>query len=282
MKEEGKNMKKLFVSLLAIAVLAGCGAKGEGSKDAKDDKIIRIGASVTPHAEILKHIKPVLEKKGYTVEIKEFTDYIKPNQSLVDGELDANYFQTKPYMDDWAKKANASDKLTSVFAVHFEPIGIYSTKHKSLNEIADKQKISIPNDASNGGRALKLLADNGIITLKEGKGVDATKSDIVKYNKKVEIIEMQAETGAISIDDVDFAVVNGNNALNAKISDKVITTEAKDSEAANTFANIIAVQTAHKDDEKIKALIDALNTEDVKKFIEEKYNGIVIPLVPTK
>lgn len=275
-------MKKLFVSLLAVALLAGCGAKGTDSNEKKDDKVIRIGASVTPHAEIIKEIKPKLEEKGYTVEIKEFTDYVKPNQSLVDGELDANFFQHKPYLEDWAKKAKVSDKLTSVFAVHFEPIGIYSTKHKSLDEIADKQKISVPNDPTNGGRALKLLADNGIITLKDGKGVDATKSDIAKYNKKVEIIEMQAETVATSIEDVDFAVVNGNNALNAKISDKVITTEAKDSEAAKTYANIIAVQTAHKDDEKIKALVEALNSEDVKKFIDEKYKGIVVPLVPTK
>ncbi len=219
-------------------------------------------------------------KKGYKVEIEEFTDYVKPNQALVDDELDANFFQHKPYLVDWAKKANVSDKLTSVFAVHFEPLGIYSNNHTSLKEVADGQKISVPNDPTNGGRALKLLADNGIITLKEGKGVDATKQDIKAYNKKVEIIEMQAETCATSLPDVDFAVVNGNNALNAKISDKVLVTESKDSEAAQTYANIIAVQTAHKDDEKIKDLIAVLNTEDVKKFIEEKYNGIVVPLVP--
>ena len=270
-------MKKLFASIVAIALLAGCGASGGG-----DDKVIRVGASVTPHAEIIKHITPVLEKEGYTVELTEFTDYHKPNQALVDDELDANFFQHKPYMDDWAKSAKVTDKITSVFAVHFEPIGIYSSKHKSLDEVADGQKISIPNDRTNGGRALKLLADNGIITLKAGKGVDATKLDIEKYSKDVEIIEMAAETCATSIEDVDYAVVNGNNALNAKISDKVIVTEAKDSEAANQNANIIAVQTAHKDDEKIKALINALNTEDVKNFINEKYEGIVVPLVPAK
>lgn len=270
-------MKKLFASILAIALLAGCGASSEG-----DDKVIRIGASVTPHAEIIKEIIPALEKDGYKVELTEFTDYVKPNQALVDGELDANFFQHKPYLDDWAKKAKVSDKVTSVFAVHFEPIGLYSTKYNSLDSLADGQKIAVPNDPTNGGRALKLLADNGVITLKEGKGVDATKADIAKYNKKVDIIEMAAETCATSIDDVDFAVVNGNNALNAKISDKVIVTESKDSEAAKTYANIIAVQTAHKDDEKIKALINALNSKDVKKFIDEKYNGIVVPLVPAE
>ena len=188
------KLKTLAVGLCTIALLAGCGAKGDDAKSEKEDKTIRIGASVTPHAEILKHVKPALEKKGYKVEIEEFTDYVKPNQALVDDELDANFFQHKPYLVDWAKKANVSDKLTSVFAVHFEPLGIYSNNHTSLKEVADGQKISVPNDPTNGGRALKLLADNGIITLKEGKGVDATKQDIKAYNKKVEIIEMQAET----------------------------------------------------------------------------------------
>ena len=253
---------------------AGCGGKGDDAKSEKEDKTIRIGASVTPHAK-LKHGRVLVLATRLNRRI--YTD--KPNQALVDDELDA-LFQHKPYLVDWAKKANVSDKLTSVFAVHFEPLGIYSNNHTSLKEVADGQKISVPNDPTNGGRALKLLADNGIITLKEGKGVDATKQDIKAYNKKVEIIEMQAETCATSLPDVDFAVVNGNNALNAKISDKVLVTESKDSEAAQTYANIIAVQTAHKDDEKIKDLIAVLNTEDVKKFIEEKYNGIVVPLVP--
>ncbi|MGX8852037.1 MetQ/NlpA family ABC transporter substrate-binding protein [Amedibacillus sp. YH-ame10] len=269
-------MKKILVSLFAVALLAGCGSTKN------DDKVIRIGASTTPHAEIIKHVQPVLEKAGYEVVIKEFTDYVKPNQALVEGDLDANFFQHKPYMEDWAKKAKETDNIESIFAVHFEPIGIYSVKHTSLNDITDGTKISIPNDPTNGGRALKLLADNGIITLKKGKGVDATKADIETYHKKVEIIELQAEVCASNIQDVDYAVVNGNNALNAKISDKVITTEAKDSDAAKTYANIIAVQPSHKDDAKIKALIDALNTKDVKDFMDEKYNGIVVPLVPAE
>ena len=273
-------MKKLVAGFLAVVLLAGCGAKSDDT--GKEDKTLRIGASTTPHAEIIKHIQPALEKEGYTVKITEFTDYVKPNQALVDGDLDANFFQHKPYMDDWAKKAGAQAKITSVFSVPFEPIGIYSVNHKSLDEVKDGMKISVPNDPTNGGRALKLLADNNIITLKDGKGVDATKSDIAKYNVKVEIIEMQAETCAASIQDVDYAVVNGNNALNAKISENVLTTESKDSEAAKTYGNIIAVQTAHKDDEKIKALINALNTEDVKNYIDETYHGIVVPLVPTK
>ena len=216
-------MKKWYslagVGVMACAlVIAGCGSDKQSEKAAAPapSVTIKVGATPVPHAEILKHVKPALEKKGYKVEIEEFTDYVKPNQALVDDELDANFFQHKPYLVDWAKKANVSDKLTSVFAVHFEPLGIYSNNHTSLKEVADGQKISVPNDPTNGGRALKLLADNGIITLKEGKGVDATKQDIEAYNKKVEIIEMQAETCATSLPDVDFAVVNGNNAPECK------------------------------------------------------------------
>lgn len=271
------KLRKLAVSLCTVALLAGCGSSG-GSSDA-EDKTLRIGASVTPHAEIIRHIQPILEEKGYTVEITEFTDYNKPNQALVDGELDANFFQHQPYLEEWSEKAGVSDKLTSVLDVHFEPLGIYSTKHDKL-EVKDGDVISIPNDTTNGGRALKLLEDNGIITLKEGVGVFATVQDIEKYNVDVEITELVAEQCAIAIDDVDYAVVNGNNALNAKISDKLLVSEDANSESAKTYPNVIAVQTEHKDDQKIKDLVEALNTEDVKTFIEESYDGIVVPLVP--
>lgn len=270
-------MKKLFVSIFAIALLAGCGAKGSD-----EDKNLVIGASTTPHAEILKHIKPVLEKEGYKVTIKEFTDYVKPNQGLVDGDLDANYFQHKPYLLDWAKKAGKSKDLTSVLAVHFEPMGIYSSKYKSLDDIKDGATIAIPNDPTNGGRALQLLADHGIITLKDGAGVNATKADITKNNKNIVLKELQAEACATNIGDVDFSVINANNALNAKLEDKLIVTEKKDGDLAKTYGNVIAVRTKDKDSPKIKALVKALNTEDVKKFIDKKYKGVIIPLVPTK
>lgn len=270
-------MKKLCLGLIASVLLVGC-----GSSSRPDDKTLVIGASTTPHAQILNHIKPVLEKEGYDVTIKEFTDYIKPNKGLVDNDLDANFFQHEPYLLEWAEKNDVSDDVTSVFAVHFEPIGIYSVTHTSLDELQDGSKISIPNDPTNGGRALKLLADQGIITLEKGKGVDATKSDIKTYNTKVEIIELQAEVGAVNIQDVDFAVVNGNNALNAKISDKVIVSEDKNSDAAKTYANIIATKSEYKDYKKIKALIKALDSEDVKQFIDETYGGIVVPLVSSK
>ena len=277
------KLKTLAVGLCTIALLAGCGSKGDDAgKSEKEDKTIRIGASVTPHAEIIRHIQPVLEKEGYTLDIKEYTDYNKMNQALADDDMAANFFQHQQFLDNWTKNANAEDKITSVFTVHYEPMGIYSVNHKSLKELADGQKIAVPHDSTNGGRALMLLQENGIITLKKGKGIDATKQDIKKYNKKVEIVEMDATACATSLPDVDFSVINGNNALLAKVSDKVMASESKDSEATKSFANVIVVQTAHKDDEKIKALIKALNTEDVKKFIEDNYDGIVVPLVPVK
>ena len=277
------KLKTLAVGLCTIALLAGCGSKGDDTgKIEKEDKMIRIGASVTPHAEIIRHIQPVLEKEGYTLDIKEYTDYNKMNQALADDDMDANFFQHQQFLDNWTKNANAEDKITSVFTVHYEPMGIYSVNHKSLKELADGQKIAVPHDSTNGGRALMLLQENGIITLKKGKGIDATKQDIEKYNKKVEIVEMDATACATSLPDMDFSVINGNNALLAKVSDKVMASESKDSEATKSFANVIVVQTAHKDDEKIKALIKALNTEDVKKFIEDNYDGVVVPLVPVK
>lgn len=275
-------MKKLIVSVLAIALLAGCGtAKDKETGSSANDKVIKIGASVTPHAEILEQVKPVLEKQGYTLDIVQFTDYNKPNQGLLEGSLDANFFQHMPYLEKWAANAGASDKLSGVFFVHFEPLGIYSSKYKNLDIINEGAKIAIPNDETNGGRALKLLEAKGIIKLKDGVGFDAKKNDITENKQNVEIIEMQAETCATSLQDVDFAVVNGNNALNAKILENVITKEDKNSEAAQLYANVIAVQTAHAQDEKIQALLQALNTEEVKNFIDEKYDGIVVPLVPS-
>lgn len=275
-ESRGKNMKKLLVSLFAVALLAGCGAGGE-----TDEKTLVIGASTTPHAEILNHVKPILEKEGYNVTIKEFTDYVKPNKALLDGDLDANYFQHEPYLTEWAESAKASDKVTSVFAVHFEPLGIYSLTYTSLDDVNDGTTIAIPNDPTNGGRALQLLAEHDIITIREGKKIKASMADITKYNKKVKIIEMPAETCAVNIKDVDFAVINGNNALNARISDKLILTEDIET-AGKQFGNIIAIRSEDKDSPKIKALIKALNTEDVKNFINEKYDGIVVPLVPAE
>lgn len=267
-------MKKLLCSLFAIAVLTGCNASSN------EEKTIRIGASVTPHAEIIESVVPSLEKQGYKVEITQFTDYNTPNRALLEGSLDANYFQHAPYLEEWLKDAGKEEELVNIFSVHFEPLGIYSSNHQDIN-ISNGDKIAIPNDATNGGRALKLLEAQGIIGLKEGVGIEATISDIVKNEKSVEIVPMQAESCARNLQDVDYAVVNGNNALNANIKDKLLVNEDAKSEAAKTYANIIAVQKGHENDEKIKALIDALNSKEVKEFIEKNYDDIVVPLVPS-
>lgn len=271
-------MKKLVASLLALVVLAGCA----GGNSGKDDKTIRVGASTTPHAEILKQVKPALEKEGYNLEIVEFTDYVKPNQALVDKDLDANYFQHKPYLLEWADKFKHNDELTDALAVHFEPMGIYSTKHSSLKDLKDGSKISIPNDPTNGGRALRLLADNGIIKLSKDEGIDVTLKDITENKKSVEIIEMQAEACAVNIQDVDYAVLNGNNALAADLNKKVITSESKESDAAKLYANLLVVRSEDKDSKKTKALVNALNSDTVKEYIDQTYDGVVVPLVPAK
>ncbi len=273
-KKEDMIMKKLLCSLFAVALLTGCGTSSN------DEKTIRIGASVTPHAEIIESVVPSLEAQGYKVEITQFTDYNTPNKALLEGSLDANYFQHAPYLEEWLKDAGKEGELVNVFSVHFEPLGIYSSKHQDLI-VSNGAKIAIPNDATNGGRALKLLEAQGIIDLKDGVGIDATISDIENNPKSVEIVPMQAENCARNLQDVDYAVVNGNNALNANISDKLLINEASESEAAKTYANIIAVQKGHENDEKIQALIQALNSEEVKTFIEKNYGDIVVPLVPS-
>lgn len=267
-------MKKLLCSLCAVLVLSGCTASSSS-----DNKTIRIGASVTPHAEIIEEITPILEEQGYSVEVTQFTDYNTPNTALLEGSLDANFFQHEPYLEEWLQDAGAEGELVNVFSVHFEPLGIYSQIHESLS-VEEGATIAIPNDATNGGRALQLLEANGILTLADGVGIDATVEDIVDNPYDIEVVPMQAESCARNLQDVDYAVVNGNNALNANISEYLLASEDKDSEAAQTYANIIVVQKGHEEDEKIQALINALNTEKVKTFIENSYDGIVVPLVP--
>ncbi len=273
-------MKKLLSGALALALcasLAGCG--GNDNNADTEDKTLRIGASVTPHAEILNNIKPDLEEMGYTVEIVEFSDYVKPNTALEDGELDANYFQHNQYLAQWNEE-NGTD-LVSAGDVHFEPMGIYSDKVASLDELEDGQHltISIPNDPTNGGRALQLLASNGIISLTDDDlGIAATPADIDKENSAydVEIIEMAAETIPVNLSEVDLAISNGNNALNADVLDQLIVTEDANG-VAQEFANCIAVRSGDEDSQKIKDLMSVLKSQKTIDFINENYQGIVVP-----
>lgn len=271
-------MKKILlaiVTLIALAlVAAGCGSTNSSSE--KDtNKVLKVGASTEPHAQILKVVKPILAKEGIDLEIIEFTDYVKPNISLAEKELDANYFQHVPYLQDFAKERGLD--LTYTVKVHFEPMGLYSKKVSKIDDFKTGAKIAIPNDPTNGGRALVLLEQSGLITLKEGLGIKATVKDIT--SKKVEVIELEAAQLPRSIDDLDGAVINGNYAQEAKLTpaDALVAEDAK-SEAADTYGNIVAVRKGDESRAEIKKLDEALKSPEVKKFIEEKYKGAVVPL----
>ena len=254
--------------ILAVT-LAGCSG---GSQP--DDKTIVVGASPTPHAEILKAAEGALADQGYTLEIKEFTDYVLPNTALEAGELDANYFQHTPYLENFNAE-NGTD-IASAAAIHYEPIGIYAGKSSDLESIKDGAQIAVPSDATNEARALQLLAAQGIIGLKDGVGLEATVKDIVENPHNVQILEIEAANIANTLADVDFGVINGNYALDAGLSGRALAQEASDSEAAQTFANIVAVRSADVDSEKTEALVSALQSDEVKRFIEDNYQGAVV------
>lgn len=247
------------------------------SKEASGDleKII-VGASPAPHAEILNAAKDVLKEKGYDLVVKEYTDYVQPNLALDTGDLDANYFQHKPYLDQFNEERGT--KLVSAGAIHYEPFGIYAGKTKSLDQLSDGARIAIPNDVSNGARALLLLADNGLIELKDGVEMEATKLDIVKNEKNFDIVEVEAAQLPRILDEVDVAVINGNYAIEAglKVTD-ALAAEKADSTAAALYSNIIAVRSGDENSDKTKALVEALTSDTVKKFMEDTYEGAVVP-----
>ena len=240
-------------------------------------KKIIIGASPAPHAEILRAAGDVLAAKGYELDIKEYVDYIQPNLALESGDLDANYFQHLPYLDSFNEENGT--KLVSAASIHYEPFGIYAGKTKSLEELADGATVAVPNDTSNEARALLLLEAQGLIKLKEGAGLTATKNDIVENPKNIKLYEVEAAQIPRSIDDVDVAVINGNYAIDAgfKVSD-ALAVEDSQSIAATTYGNVIAVQEGRENEEAIKALIEALESDEVKAFIETTYEGAVVPL----
>lgn len=247
------------------------------SKEASGDlKQIIVGATPAPHAEILNAAKDILKEKGYELVVKEYTDYVQPNLALDSGDLDANYFQHKPYLDQFNEEKGT--KLVSAAAIHYEPFGIYAGKTKALADLPDGAQIAVPNDVSNEARALLLLADNGLISLKDGVEMNATKNDIVKNDKNFKIVEVEAAQLPRSLGDVDVAVINGNYAIEAglKVSEALAVEDAK-SVAATLYSNIIAVRSGDENSDKTKALVEALTSDTVKKFIEDTYNGAVVP-----
>ena len=266
-------MKKNIVSLvLAIALTLALAACGGG-----DSKTIKVGATPAPHAEILEVVEDILAQDGYTLEIVEYDDYVTPNTSLEDGSLDANYFQHITYMNEF--NAEHGTHLVSAAGIHYEPFGLYAGKTASLAELADGAQIAVPNDGTNEARALLLLEQEGLIKLKEGVGLSATKSDVAENPHNYDIVELEARLLPTTLKDVDVAVINGNYAIDAglKVSD-AIAVEAAGGAAAEAYVNVLAVKEGKESSEGIQALVKALQSDEVRAFIEETYDGAVVAL----
>ncbi|MEO3945517.1 MetQ/NlpA family ABC transporter substrate-binding protein [Gorillibacterium sp. CAU 1737] len=259
-----KKWLALGVTLVLATSLAACG---------KSDKTLKVGATAVPHAEILEHIKPALEKEGIKLEVKVFNDYVLPNTQVAEKELDANFFQHVPYLEQQNKERNLT--LVNVAGVHIEPIGLYSSKIKSLDELADGATIAVPNDPSNFSRALLLIAKAGLIELKDGVGYSATEADITVNKKNLTFKALDAGMIPRTLSEVDAAVINTNYALEAKLSPSkdALVLEDKDS----PYVNILVSREDNKDSDAIQKLAKILNSEDVKKFIQEKYGEAIVP-----
>ncbi|HWQ75097.1 MAG TPA: MetQ/NlpA family ABC transporter substrate-binding protein [Syntrophomonas sp.] len=274
-----KKLLVLFTGLLMVSlVLAGCstqkesGKSGDTGNTSGKTKLV-VGATAKPHAEILEVVKPLLVKENIDLEIKVFTDYVQLNPALKDKQIDANFFQHIPYLEDYNKNNNAD--LVWAVKVHTEPMGVYSQKIKDIKDVANNAKVGIPNDATNGGRALMVLEKGGLIKLTEGAGVNATDKDIVENPKNIEITMMDAAMLPRSLADLDICVINSNYAIEAGLNPvkDAIFIEPKDS----PFANVLAVRAEDKDNDAIKKLGAALQSPEVKKFLEDNYNGSCIP-----
>ena len=301
-----KVLAGVLAGVLAVGVLTGCGsskteenaAASEATEETTDDAAaedteaaddsadaaateskgtITVAASATPHAEILAAAKPILAEQGWDLEVTEFDDYVLPNEVVESGEMDANYFQHVPYLDSFNEEKGTH--LVEVGKIHYEPFGIYPGTKASLDDIEDGDTIAVPNDTTNEARALLLLQDNGIITLKDGAGLEATVNDIAENPHNIKIEELAAESVARVVDEVAYVVLNGNYALQAgfSVGKDALAYEKSDSEAAKTYVNVIVVKEGNEDNEGVKALVDVLKSDEIKNFINEKYDGAVIP-----
>ena len=268
MKKISKLLALGLTLTLALSLTACGGNKGT---------TITVGATPVPHEEILEVVKDILAKEDITLEIKEFTDYVQPNTAVEDGSLDANYFQHITYMNDF--NAERGTHLVSVAGIHYEPFALYAGKTASIAGLPDGAQVGVPNDATNEARALLLLAQEGLITLKDGVGIAATKLDIVDNPKNLEIVELEAAQLTSRLADLDVAVINGNYALDAGLtSDDALAVEAATGEAAEAYVNVLTVKEGREDDPAIQALAKALQSDEVKAFIEENYGGGVVAL----
>ena len=300
-----KVLSTILAGVLALSTFAGCGSSAEESTDtsavtkeettvaateetvsaestestdtAAEGGTIKVAASATPHAEILEEAKKILADEGWDLEIKIFDDYVMPNEVVESGEFDANYFQHIPYLESFNKEKGTH--LVNAGGIHYEPFGIYPGTKSDLSELADGDTIAVPNDTTNEARALLLLQDNGIITLKEGAGLEATVNDIAENPHNVKIEELAAEQVARVAPEIAFVVLNGNYALQAgfSVAKDALAYEASDSEAAKTYVNIIAVKEGHENDPGIQALVKVLKSDEIKQYINDTYDGAVIP-----
>jgi len=254
-------MKKLIAALATVAAFSAQAAE------------LNVAATAVPHAELLEFVKPKLAEQGVTLNVKVFTDYVQPNIQVAEKRLDANFFQHQPYLDEFNK--GKGTELVSVAGVHIEPFGAYSSKHKSLDALPNGANVVIPNDATNGGRALLLLAKAGVITLEEGAGITATPKDIADNPKRIKVRELEAATLPRVLTQVDLALINTNYALEAKLNptEDALIIEGSDS----PYVNILVARPDNKDSEAMQKLAAALHSEEVRQFIEEKYQGAVVP-----
>ena len=236
-----------------------------------------MAASPTPHAEILAEAAKLLAKEGWTLEVTEFEDYVQPNLVVDSGEIDANYFQHTPYLDDFNEKKGTD--LVAVAAIHYEPFGIYPGTKTALSDLADGDVIAVPNDTTNEARALLLLQDNGVIKLADGAGLAATVKDIVENPHNVKIQELEAAQVSRVKDEVAFVVLNGNYALQAgfSVAHDAVAYETSASAAAKTYANVLVVKAGNENNEGIQALVKVLKSDEIKQFIDDTYDGAVIP-----
>lgn len=256
-------MKKLFAALAAVTALSAQAAEE-----------LNVAATAVPHAEILEFIRPALAEQGVDLKVKVFTDYVQPNIQVAEKRLDANFFQHQPYLDEFNK--GKGTELVSVTGVHIEPFGAYSSSHKSLDALPNGATVVIPNDATNGGRALLLLEKAGVIGLKEGAGITATPKDIAENPKGIKIRELEAATLPRVLTQVDLALINTNYALEAKLNptEDALIIEGSDS----PYVNILVARPDNKDGDAMQKLAKALHSDEVKQFINEKYQGAVVPV----
>lgn len=281
-----KTLLTLFAGVFALALaglaLSGCSSSssdGSGEAASSEDATITVAAVPTPHAEVLNDVvAPILEEQGYTLEVKEFTDYVQPNTVTEEEEVDANYFQHGPYLENFNEENGTH--LVSVAAVHFEPMAIFPGKTTSLDDLQEGAIVAVPNDATNEARALLLLEAAGLIELDADAGITATTNDIVSNPHNLDFEELEAANVPNVLDDVDIAVINGNYALEAglSVSADALQVEAEDSEAAETYANLLVVKEGNEDSAKIKALAEALNSDEVRDYINNTYDGSVLPV----